>query len=336
MLKKLLILPALCLVAACSGTGPDSARNLTLCGASPSGLWSLLGAGIDAAMKQSFPGSTVTYQTSGGGFANVRGLQAGRCELALVHDAEIKIAANGEPPFTAAHDNLRTIAVLYSWAPLQLVVSRDFAERYGVESLEDIVAKKAPVRLLLNRRGNISSQVGEAMIQAAGASLDDIAGWGGSVTYAASEEQGDLMRDRRADALLNSLFVGHSSLLQVADALDVVLLPISRGTATAVAERYGVRTFTIPGGAYPWSSADVLTVALSAHLIALDSLPGEIAGDVAAALAANIDRLKSVHSAMKPLDLGLMMSSTTVPYHQAALRAYSAAGNTQASGGAGG
>ena len=45
--------------------------NLTLCGASPGGLWSLLGAGIDAAVKKSYPGSTVTYQTSGGGLANV-------------------------------------------------------------------------------------------------------------------------------------------------------------------------------------------------------------------------------------------------------------------------
>ena len=42
-----------------------------MCGASPGGLWSLLGAGVDQAMKAAYPGSVVTYQTSGGGFANV-------------------------------------------------------------------------------------------------------------------------------------------------------------------------------------------------------------------------------------------------------------------------
>jgi TRAP-type uncharacterized transport system substrate-binding protein len=56
-------------------TSANAAYNLTLCGASPGGLWSMLGAGVDAAVKESHPGSIVTYQTSGGGFANVGLLQ---------------------------------------------------------------------------------------------------------------------------------------------------------------------------------------------------------------------------------------------------------------------
>jgi len=314
------------LMVACSQTGTEHGKNLTLCGASPSGLWSLLGAGIDAAVKQSFPGSTVTYQTSGGGFANVRGLQEGRCDLAMIHDAEATIAKIGSDPFDAPYTGLRTIAVLYSWAPLQFIISRDFAEKYDVSSLEEIVEKKAPLRLLLNRRGNISSQIGEAMINAAGATLKDIELWGGSVTFAASEEQGDLMRDRRADALLNSVFVGHSSILQVADALDVLLLPISEVTAKTVADQFKINTFIIPGGVYAWSPVDTLTVSLSAHLFALDGSPDMIVGDVTTALIKNIDKMRGIHSEMKPLTTELMASSNTVPYHDAAMKAFKAAG----------
>src|SRR3989304_2987560 len=43
--------------------------QLTLAGASPGGLWSAIGIGLDKAMKAAYPGSTVTYQTSGGGIA---------------------------------------------------------------------------------------------------------------------------------------------------------------------------------------------------------------------------------------------------------------------------
>lgn len=43
--------------------------NLTLAGASPGGLWSTIGAGIDASIAAAYPGSTVTYQTSSGGLA---------------------------------------------------------------------------------------------------------------------------------------------------------------------------------------------------------------------------------------------------------------------------
>ena len=82
--------------------------NLTLCGASPGGLWSLLGAGVDAAVKESFPGSTVTYQTSGGGLANVGLLDQGKCDLAIIHDAEAKAALGGLAPFKSKIQSTRT------------------------------------------------------------------------------------------------------------------------------------------------------------------------------------------------------------------------------------
>src|SRR5690606_15995454 len=106
--------------AAVLAASPVSAQtyNLTLCGASPGGLWSLLGAGIDAAVKASFPGSTVTYQTSGGGLANVGLLDQGNCDLAIIHDAEVKAALNGLEPFQAPIDSMRTVAQLYTWAPM--------------------------------------------------------------------------------------------------------------------------------------------------------------------------------------------------------------------------
>lgn len=313
-------------LTACSQSEPGQSRNITLCGASPSGLWSLLGTGIDAAMKSSYPEATITYQTSGGGFANVRGLAEGRCELALVHDAEANIANNGLAPFTQSHTNLRTIAALYNWAPLQLIVSKSFVDEYNVSSLEDIIQKQAPIRILLNRRGNISSQVGEALINAAGATLEEIKQWGGSVTFAASDEQGDLIRDRRADAILNSLFVGHSSILQIADAVEVVLLPVTEQTARKVAEDFGIIVYTIPKGAYEWNNSDVLTVSLSAHLFALDTYSDEVVSEITTALIGNLDRLKSVHTAMAPLDTKLMVSSKTIPYHPGAIEVYTSAG----------
>ncbi len=328
-MKKTLVVLLLALITGCSQTETGQSRNITLCGASPSGLWSLLGTGLDAAMKASYPDATITYQTSGGGFANVRGLEEGRCEIALIHDAEATIAANGQAPFSEPYSNLRTIAALYNWAPLQLIVSKDFVEEYQVSSLEDIVRKKAPIRILLNRRGNISSQVGEALINAAGATLDDVSEWGGNVTFAASDEQGDLMRDRRADAIFNSLFVGHSSILQIADAIDVVLLPVSEETANKVSGDFGIIPFTIPAGAYDWNESDILTVSLSAHLFALDHYPEQQVEEITMALLNNIGNLQMVHTAMRPLTSDLMISSKTLPYHPGAIAAYTSAGIIQ-------
>ncbi len=304
----------------------NAAYNLTLCGASPGGLWSLLGAGIDAAVSAAQPGSTVTYQTSGGGFANIGLLQQGKCDLAIVHDAEAIVALNGGKPFKAPVKNLRTVAVLYTWAPMQLIVKKDFADKHGLKSLEDIGAKKAPVRILLNKRGNVASQVGESMLEASGVSVKDIEAWGGSVTFAASKEQGELMRDRRADAILNSLFINHRSIRQLANAIDLSLLPISAETSKAVRDEWKINAFTIPATAYSWAPAGADTVALSAQLFVLDNSDEKMVGDVTSALIEHVDKLKGVHKAMKPLTTELMGSSKAVTYHPAADSAYKAAG----------
>jgi TRAP transporter TAXI family solute receptor len=316
---------ALGLVVAGAGVlaAPAQAEyNLTLCGASPGGLWSLLGAGIDAALKEAQPGSTVTYQTSGGGFANVVQLKDGKCDIAIIHDAEARNAIQGTDPFDESMDHLRTIAVLYTWAPEQFIVRKDYAEENGIKTMEDIAAKELPINLLLNRRGNVVSQIGESMLNAAGASPENIESWGGSVTFAASQEQGDLMRDRRADAMLNSLFVGHGSIKELANAIDVVLVPVSDETAAAVAEEWNIAEFTIPGGSYDWAPDDTKTVTVSAQLFVNEDADPQLVADLTAALVDHVDKLQSVHGAMKPLDPELMASGKAAEYHPSAAEVY--------------
>ncbi|MCV0396596.1 MAG: TAXI family TRAP transporter solute-binding subunit [Rhizobiaceae bacterium] len=300
--------------------------NLTLCGASPGGLWTLLGAGIDAALKKSFPGSTVTYQTSGGGLANVGLLSDGKCDIAIIHDAEAKAALGGLPPFKAPVDTLATIAQLYTWAPMQIIGSRSFIEENELTSLEDVAAKKLPVRIVLNRRGNIVSAVGEAMMNAAGASPENVESWGGSVTYAASSEQGDLMRDRRADLMINSLFVNHSSIRELASAVDLALLPVTDETAQKVIDEWDINRYTIEASDYDWNDKDVLTLTVSAQLFARKDADPQMVKDLTQALVDNATELQSVHKAMSPLDVKLMSEAKTVPYHPSAEEVFTAAG----------
>jgi hypothetical protein len=316
------------MVAAAVGfsTTARAEYNLTLCGASPGGLWSLLGAGIDGAMRAGFPGSTVTYQTSGGGFANVALLDQGKCDLAIIHDAEAKAALNGTSPFKAPIDTMKTVSVLYTWAPMQLIMSKEYADEHGIKTMEDIATKKLPINILLNRRGNVASSVGESMLNAVGASIENIESWGGSVTFSASKEQGELLRNRRADAMLNSLFINHRSIRQLASAIDLTLIPISDANATKVAEEWAIKKSTIPASSYDWVDQDVLTVTLSAQLFARVDADPKMVTDVTTALTEHSDKVQEVHKAMKPLTPELMGSATAVPYHPAAAAVYKSKG----------
>ena len=307
---------------------PASAEsyNLTVAGASPGGLWSLLGAGLDAAVKAAHPGSTVTYQTSGGGLANVAVLQRKDADMGIVHDAELQVAKQGSAPFSEPVEDLRVLSYLYTWAPMQPVIRADFAKEHGIDTFADLAARQVPVRVAINKRGNIASEVALAMLEAIGAGPDEIEAWGGDVIYAASGEQATLMQDRRVDMTLNSIFVRHRSIMQQADAIDLKLLPIAPETQTAVNERTGTGDFVIPGGSYDWAPDDTPTVTLGAALVVRADMDEQTAYNLTKALFENHDRIAGVHKAMNALTPEIMAAQTVVPYHAGARRYLSEAG----------
>ncbi len=300
--------------------------QLVVAGASPSGLWSLLGVGIDRAVKAAHPGSVVTYQTSGGGLANIGLLDGDKVQLGLAHDAELKIAIEGAKPFSKPITSMRAIAYLYDWGPMQLIMAKSFADAHGIRTFEDIAAKKPPLRVAVNRRGNIAEAVAERMFAAIGVTPDGIKNWGGTVVYAASNEQTDLYKDRRVDLLFNSLFVRVGSLLEATNAIESVMLPVSDATIKKVAGEMGIKKFVIPAKSYDFQPEPMPTATLGAGLIATERLDDKTAYDLAKALHRHLDQMQGVHGSMKALTPELMVSLEVVPYHPGAVRYYKEAG----------
>lgn len=301
--------------------------NLTVSGASPGGLWSLLGAGLDSALKEDFPGSTVTYQTSGGGIANVAILQRDDANLAIIEDSVLQLARDGEAPFREpVNDDIRVLAYLYTWSPMQAVIRESVAERYGIKNFEDISEVEAPLTIAINRRGNIASNISEVMLETIGAGPDELKSWGGDIIYAASGEQTSLIQDRRIDMFLNSLFVGQASIMQAASSVDLKLLSLADETINIVAERAGTNPFVIPGGAYEWAPGDTPTVTVSAALAVRSDMDEDMAYDLTKAFYENYEKIAGVHSAMRTLTPEIMASVEVVPYHNGAARYLSEVG----------
>ncbi|WP_235009160.1 TAXI family TRAP transporter solute-binding subunit [Marinobacterium lutimaris] len=321
----LIVLAAVSTLAIASQARAES-YNMTVAGASPGGLWSLLGAGIDASVKKAYPGSTITYQTSGGGIANVGVLDRDQADMALIHDAEMLLAESGSAPFREPITSLSVLSYMYTWAPMQALMRNSFAEEYGIESFEDIAEVKPPIVVAINRRGNIASSVAEEMFKAIGVTADDIKSWGGELIYAASDEQMSLIQDRRADMILNSLFVRHSSIMQAGNSVELTLLPLAQSTIDTVNTNSGTIAFTIPAETYEWSPAEVNTVSLGAALAVRADMDEQTAYNLTKALFENYQTLAGVHPAMAALTPEVMASVEAVPYHKGALRYLTEAG----------
>lgn len=321
-------LVSMALGAAMCLAGPAYAQNLnkSVCGASPGGIWSLVGQGLDAAVKAQVPGSTMTYQTSSGGLANVVQVKSGACAFGMANDGDLLFAVKGTAPFKAPVSGLKAIAVLYDWTPIWWIARKDFVEKYGIKDLGDIATKKPPLRLVMNRRGLLTSAITEAELKSLGITIKDIESWGGSVQYQASEQQTDLMKDGRVDLLGNTLFEGHRSLAEMSEGQSLVILDTPETAIKAAIEQFALKPWTISAAANPWADKPVQTVTTSIILFVDEKMDDETAYLVTKSMIDHPEKMAAVSAAMKRFTPKGMLGQTILPFHPGALRAYKEAG----------
>ena len=181
---------ALCLAALAPAAKAEPPYQLTLAGLGPTGLLATVHSGIDAAVAAAYPGSTVTYQTSAGGFANLVMVENKKVPLGFAVDSEVQLGLHGRKPFKSKLENVRTIGFVVGWVPMHLVVTKSFADKHGLKDFSDIAKKKPPIRMALQTRANVVSMLSEAMLEEIGVTPDDIRSWGGQFIYIRAPSRG--------------------------------------------------------------------------------------------------------------------------------------------------
>ncbi|MGA9031966.1 MAG: TAXI family TRAP transporter solute-binding subunit, partial [Sulfuricaulis sp.] len=150
--------------------------QLTLAGASPGGLWSTIGVGIDKALAKAYPGSTVTYQTGSGGLANAKLVSDGKVPMGIAADMELTAAYRGTGPFKGHPlKNLRTLFRTYSAQSRfqydYVLVNGDVAKKYDIKTMADLKKHAGDIRIAFNRPGNMDGDIGIAIVEDSGIPL---------------------------------------------------------------------------------------------------------------------------------------------------------------------
>jgi TRAP transporter TAXI family solute receptor len=322
------LLFSICAVA--MATGPalaaDPPYNLTALGGSAAGLLTTINSGVDKAVATTFPGSTITYQTSGGGLANIALVQVNRAPLGYVTDAEITLAVEGAKPFKKKMDNIRIIAKVAGWVPMHYTVTKAFADKYKLKTFSDIAKAKPPIRMAMQQRGNIVSFVSEDMLKEIGVTPANIKAWGGQVLYVGGSEFAPLMGDGRIDMMFNATGVRGRVATAIGRSAEVVQLDIDPKIVEKVSKKWGLTPFTIPKTAYKWQNFDLNTVSFGIVLIANKQMSDKTAYNLTKALVEHVDMVRKVHPFMRRLTKEFYTSNSRGTYHPGAVRYYKEAG----------
>jgi hypothetical protein len=302
--------------------------NLTLAGASPGGLWSRIGLGLDKAMAKAYPGSTITYQTGSGGLANAKLVQDKKVPMGITVDPELSAAVKGTGPFRGKKQkDLRVLVRVYAPAArfqlTHLLINADVAKKLRITSMADLKKNAGKLRVAVNRPGNMDGDISLAFFKANGINPKQFK----KLVRAASKEMAKLMLDRRIDVMSFGISYNHRRIREVAKGIPVVMLNQGKHASNRVAKQFGIERCKVLAKEYKFLKIDSHSVCVGAVIVANKSMSNKTAYDVTRAMLSQIEAFKSAHRALKKATTPKSIAQpSAAPHHPGAIKAFKEAG----------
>lgn len=310
------------------GTAQAQTYQVTLAGASPGGLWSTIGAGVDKALAKAYPGSTVTYQTGSGGLANSKLVSDKKVPMGIAADMELAAAYRGTGPFKGNPlKDLRTLFRAYSaqsrFQYSYVLVNGDVAKKLGIKTIADLKKHAGEIRIAFNRPGNMDGDIGIAIMEDSGIPVKSFK----QVVRAASKEMGSLMLDRRIDAVVLGIAYNHPVIREIENGIPLTMLDVGKKVSDKVADDFGGQTCTIKADEHKFISEDKVSVCVGAVVVVDKSMPDAEAHDIVKGLLVNLDDFKSAHRLLKKATTPKTVAEPAIaPQHPGAVKAFKEAG----------
>lgn len=298
-----------------AGGGP---WKITILGGAVGGVWSAITEGVAECLRRSAPaGSNITAEPGKDGPNSVMVVQK-KADLAISYTPTAYTAIKGTEPFREAYPDVRAVATLNPDSTFHFLVLKDT----GLTSIEDIKAKKFPLRISVNKAGSTMELASKAVLEAYGMTYKDIEGWGGKVYFLSTKESMDLIDDKQSHA--HSLTGEHpmSHFVESATRNSFTLLSISPDAVNRVNQKLGTHAASIPAGTYSFNREPVPTFAASLLLITSAGQPDELIYNVTKSLHQNLNYLRSVHATLKDMSPQTMSDTVPVPLHPGAEKYY--------------
>ena len=263
-----------------------------------------------------------TTARTGGGVSNIINLNDGKGDLGLTGAILGMPAMNGDPPFEKKIDNVAAIANLYrQW--FYFIISKDFADKYGIKSVDDIFEKKVPIRLASLKPGTLSEFTLKALLETGyGVTYDDIKNWGGEVVWASYSDGANQLINGNIDAFAFTVSMPTTVIMQVEAQKEIYILPISEEVRKKMAETYGTVTFTFEPGVYKSVKEPVPTIGTYTILIVRKDLPEDLVYQITKLYFENKDELAKSIKALGELDASEAAKNTGFPLHPGAEKYY--------------
>ena len=312
-MKKLKIVSVALLAAAVLLTGctkTAAKKDYILATGGTSGTYYPFGGAIANIWNTKVENMNVTAQATGASAENLRLINKGEAEFAIVQNDVMDYAYNGTDLFAGEKlENVLTIGTLYPE-----VVQIAVAQSSGITSVSDFADKRISV-------GDAGSGVefnAKQIMEGYGISFNDI-----KKNNLSFKESADSIQNGTLDGCFITAGVPNSALQELAFTAGLSLVPVSGAAAEAIMGKYSFYTLTtIPGGTYKGTDTDTSALAIKATLAVSAKLDENTVYQMTKALFENLDELARGHAKGAEVSAAAAVTGVSVPFHPGALKYY--------------
>ncbi|WP_288433226.1 TAXI family TRAP transporter solute-binding subunit [uncultured Deinococcus sp.] len=262
---------------------------LTIGSGSTTGVYFPVATGMAKMVNDAGTGVRANARSTGGSVFNMNALATGELDMAIVQNdiAFYSYKGSGIQAFEGkANNKVRTLAVLYP--EVLHVIARKDAK---ISSIADLKGK----RVVIGDLGSGTEQTARQVLEAYGLKFEDL----GQALRVSPAQGISLMQDKRADALFYTVGVGASAISQIAQTVDVSLVPVAGNQASALIKKYPFYVrYNIPAKSYKGVGATVPGVAVQATLVSSSSVSDDTVYKAMKAIFANTASVKAIHPAL--------------------------------------
>ena len=303
----------------------------TVTGATPSGYPRTMVEGLNAVVRDAYPGSAVSFKPNSPG-GGVQAIATGQADFtATATGTEVKLALEGAAPFKEPLKGKFSLAMqLFDNQYIHFLMTKEWADANGVKSWKDIAAKKPRMRLAINRPDNPQTTIGGPyeVMRAHGFSIDDIEKWGGSYVLGNSAIGLAAITDGKADVFMNARNLGDALIKDIAGKRALLWIDGDQATVQKAADTFNNKADMVPAGTYPFMEKPYPTVRMWVALLAGAHVSDEVVYKYVKAIAENEARVQAVGGSLKTAFSRAKMPTNpaNLPFHPGAARYYKEAG----------
>lgn len=315
---------ALALVAALiPGLALSAERTITIVAEEPGGSWYAYSATISKILESKTP-YKVEIIPRGGGIANPSFLERGRADFgfstsnasAWARDGlEVVYKGNKHVNFRGAIGGLQNAYEVY-------LVRKDYQEKTGLRTLEDMIKASRPPIMLTEPTGSQDPIIMDFVLKAMGTDLA-AERKRGSVVQISSSQMADYINDGKAQVFVANGPQGHSTTTEVCMTVDMVPVEPSEAIIKGL-NAAGMPTATLPAGVYRGQDKEYRTNVAATVFLTHKDVPDEVVYNVVKALCESVDELHKEHPPLRTWDprVGAAAEQMPVDFHPGALKYY--------------